>query len=413
MEPSKARLSFLVIALGVAFEHFDMMLVSLLTSSLVKEFVGVSDPTLQMLFAYIGYAIAFLFRPLGAFCFGCIGDLYGRKTSLVGSMCLMSAATLALAFIPSVQVLGITSTLLFVMCRIAQGLAVGGEYGTAMTCAYELNPKYRTFFGACVVSSTHFGGIFASFLASQYVDHVRMTFLIGGLVGFFLLLFRSLIKENHVVTVKNVSEITTQSVKDKKAILSALFVASMMVLVFYGSLIYLNERVHQDFKISRAEIFKANTFLLGLWIVLPPCFGYIADKLAISYRKLMRFGAIGVFLSAPILGVALVSSSYTALLMTQVLVHLFLMIFALCTPRFFGDLFAGEARNTSISTTYSLGASFTSALAPAICHGSIALFDTNFAICLPFMVAALAVTFIIKKENICNKVIRLNPTTSR
>ncbi|MFA6915384.1 MAG: MFS transporter [Parachlamydiales bacterium] len=413
MQSSKSHLSFLIMALGVAFEHFDMMLVSLLTSSLVEEFVGASTPALKMLFAYIGYAIAFLFRPLGAFYFGCIGDLYGRKTSLVSSMCLMSAATLALAFIPGVQVLGVTSTLLFLLCRIAQGLAVGGEYGTAMTYAYELNSKYRTFFGACVVSSTHVGGVFASFLASQYVDHVRVTFLIGGLVGFFLLLFRSLMKEYHVATAKKVSEITAKSVKNKKAILSALIVASTMVLVFYGSLIYLNERVHQDLEISRAEIFKANTVLLGLWIVLPPCFGYIADKLAISYRKLMRFGAMGVFLSAPLLGVALVSSSYTAVVTTQILTHLFLMIFALCTPRFFGDLFSGEARNTAISTTYSLGASFTSALAPAICHGSIVLFNTNFAICVPFMLAALATGFILKKEDVCNRMTLLNSMTSR
>lgn len=413
MQPNKAKLSFLIMALGVAFEHFDMMLVSLLTSSLVEEFVGASNPDLKMLFAYIGYAIAFLFRPLGAFCFGCIGDLYGRKTSLVSSMCLMSAATLALAFLPGVQVIGITSTLLFLLCRIAQGLAVGGEYGTAMTYAYELNPKYRTFFGACVISSTHVGGVFASFLASLYVDHVRVTFLIGGLVGFFLLLFRSLMKEYHVVTAKKVSEIAVKSVKDKKSILSALLVASTMALVFYGSLIYLNERVHQDLQISRAEIFKANTFLLGLWIVLPPCFGYVADKLNISLRKMMRFGAMGVFFSAPLLGIALASSSYTAVVTTQILTHLFLMIFALCTPRFFGDLFAGEARNTTISTTYSLGASFTSALAPAICHGSIALFNTNFAICVPFMLVALAASLILKKEDVCDRMTLLNSTTSR
>lgn len=78
---STAKRSFFVIALGVAFEHFDMMLVSLLAGSIVEEFVGSTSPALTLLYAYIGYAIAFLFRPLGAFCFGCIGDLYGRKTS--------------------------------------------------------------------------------------------------------------------------------------------------------------------------------------------------------------------------------------------------------------------------------------------------------------------------------------------
>lgn len=403
MKLSKAKQSFFVMTLGVAFEHLDMMLVSLLASSIVEEFVGSSSPAIALLYAYIGYAIAFLFRPLGAFCFGCMGDLYGRKTSLISSMILMSAATLSLAFIPGVQMLGITSTLLFFLCRIAQGLAVGGEYGTAMTYAFELNPKLRTFYGACVISSTHMGGIFASFLASQYVDNFRTTFLIGGLIGFFLLLFRSFMKEYHVTTAKKISQIAMESIKDKSALLKALVVASMLVLVFYGSLIYLNELVHQNLGISRAQIFKANTFLLGLWVILPPCFGYVADKFAVSCRKMMRVGALGVFLSAPFLGLALAFSSYPAILAAQMTMHLFHMIFCLCTPRFFGELFAGQSRNTAISTTYSLGASFTAALAPLICHSSIAIFHSNFAICLPFMLIALAAIIILKKERRSNE----------
>lgn len=398
MEMSKSGRSFFIIALGVAFEHFDMMLVSLLASSIVVEFVGSTSPALKLLYAYIGYAIAFLFRPLGAFCFGCIGDLYGRKAALISSMVLMSTATLALAFIPSVDVLGFTATLLFLLCRIAQGVAVGGEYGTAMTYAYELKPAWRTFYGACVISSTHLGGIFASFLAGMYIENFRITFLIGGSVGLCLLLFRSFMQEYHGAAAKKISEIATESVQNKRAILKAVIVASMLVLVFYGSLIYLNELVHQELGISRSQIFKANSFLLGLWIVLPPCFGYIADKFTFSYRKMMRFGALGVFLSAPFLGLALVLASYPAILATQIAMHLFHMVFCLCTPRFFGDLFAGSARNTAVSTSYSLGASFTAALAPMICHMSIVLFHTNFAICVPFMLAALMAIFILKKE---------------
>jgi len=185
-------------------------------------------------------------------------------------------------------------------------------------------------------------------------------------------------------------------------------VASMLVLVFYGSLIYLNEIVYTDFGVSRQEIFKYNEILLFLWIILPPCFGYFADKMFIPYRKMMRFGALGVFLSAPLLGLSLISSSYLMVFATQVLLHIFHMMFCLCTPRFFGDLFAGYARNTAIATSYSLGASFTAALAPMICHINVSLFHTNFAICLPFMLIALAAFFTIKKENSCSKMILLN-----
>lgn len=403
--------SFLVIALGVAFEHLDMMLVSLLASSIVQEFVGDTTPSAKLLYAYIGFAIAFLFRPLGAFCFGCIGDLYGRKTALIGSMLLMSGGTLALAFLPGAQVLGFTSTILFLLCRVAQGLAVGGEYGSAMTYAFELNPYLRTFYGACVIASTHLGGLFASFLASQYVGNFRIPFFFGGMVGFLLLLFRSSMQEHYVPTANGISEVVAESAKDKKSILEALVVASMIVLVFYGSLVYLNELLHQDLGVPRSEIFKANTFLLALWVVLPPCIGYVADRFAVPYRAMMRFGAVGVFVSAPVLGLALTTSSYQAVLGAQIVLHLFHMIFCLCTPRFFGDLFVGKGRNTAISTSYSLGASFTAALAPMICHASIGVFNTNFAICVPFMLVAVAAIFILKKGNVCKKMTRLNSTT--
>lgn len=83
--------------------------------------------------------------------------------------------------------------------------------------------------------------------------------------------------------------------------------------------------------------------------------------------------------------------------------HFFLMIFSLCTPRFFGDLFAGTARNTAVATSYSLGASFTAALAPMICYMSINVFHTNFAICVPFMLVSLMTIFILKKEMIYAK----------
>lgn len=403
--------SFLIILLGAAFEYFDMMLVSLLASSIMVEFIGNSHSTIILLTAYIGYAIAFIFRPLGAFCFGCIGDRYGRKTSLLCSMMLMSTATISLAFIPSIYVFGMASTLLFFLCRIAQGIAVGGEYGTAMTYSYELNPNTRTFYGACVVSATHVGGLLASTLASQTVLNFRLSFLIGGLFGFCLLLFRSFMQECYVPSAITISEIAKGSVKDKQSIIEALVIASMLVLVFYGSLIYLNELVHQNFGIPRSQIFKGNSLLLGLWIVIPPCLGYLADRVVFDYRKMMRFGAVGVFASAPILGLALTYGSYPGVLAAQILMHIFHMFFCLCTPRFFGDLFASQARNTAIATSYSLGASLTAAFAPAICYMSVKLFQSYFAICLPFMVIAMMAIYILNKEKSCNTTMLLNSTT--
>jgi len=404
MSMLKNNLSFLMVILGVAFEHFDMLLMSLLASSIVSEFVGVHSPQLNMIYGFVGYSIAFFFRPLGAFCFGCMGDLYGRKTAILGSMLLMSGVTLGLAFVPGYQAIGMASTVLFLLCRIGQGLAVGGEYGTAMTYAFEFNEKRRTFYGACVVSATHLGGVSATFLASQYADQFRLIFFFAGLLGLLLLVFRSFMKESHAISrkkasVKNVSVIATETVKDKRPLLHATVIASTLVLVFYGSLIYLNEFMHQNLGISRSQIFKGNTVLLLLWVILPPCFGYMIDRLNLDYRKIMKIGAAGVFLISPLLGLSLGSSSYFWVLITQICLHVFHMLFCLCTPRFFGELFSEKVRNTAVSTTYSLGSSFTSALAPALCYGSVVIFDSSFFICLPFMGIACLTLILLKRKS--------------
>lgn len=385
----------LAISLGVAFEHFDMLLFSLLASSIVGNFIANPNKETSLLYAYFGYAIAFLFRPLGAFIFGGIGDLFGRKSALLSSMALMSISTLGIAFTPSFQVLGITATLLFFLCRIGQGLSVGGEYGTAMTYAYEHHPRKRTFFGALIVSSTHLGGVLASMLASLCHHNFRLPFLIGGFTGFALLFCRSLITESVQPKASKVYDITKSAISDKRAILEALLVASMLVLVFYGSFIYLNELVYQKLSVSRASLFRGNTFLLTLWVLLPPVFGYFADKNKLCYKKIMTVGALGVFLSAPFLGLSLSLSCYPALFITQIILHVFHMLFCLCTPQYFGQLFTGPARNTKVSTYYSLGASLMAAVTPLLCQLCINLFHSTFAICMPFMAISLTVLFIL------------------
>jgi MFS family permease len=406
MIPTKK--SLLVVVLGVAFEHFDMMLVSLLASSMIQTFVGAKSVGIQLLYAYLGYAIAFLFRPFGAFCFGVMGDVYGRKKALLSSMLLMSLATLFIAFIPNHQTIGMTAAMLFFLCRIGQGMAVGGEYGTAMTYVIEFEKSSRCFHGALLVASTHVGGMLASVLVTMYADDFRSVFLIAGLLGLGLLLGRSCLQDSTSVLSSKQVVMTQVSHNNKKSMYKAIMVASMLVLVFYGSFIYVNEILYADLGIARFELFKSNTLLLGLWVIFTPCFGSIIQAHHIPYQKAMLFGALGVMLCAPLLGLALSHKNFHAVLLSQIILHVFHMIFCLCTPQFFGELFTGAARNTSISSCYALGASITAVLAPMICHLSIMVFQTNFAICMPFMVMAFINILILKKENSCKKMMPLN-----
>ena len=66
-------------------------------------------------------------RPIGGMITGTQGDLKGRKTALVTSMLMMSVPTFTMGCLPSYEQVGWISTALLVLCRLLQGLSVGGQ----------------------------------------------------------------------------------------------------------------------------------------------------------------------------------------------------------------------------------------------------------------------------------------------
>lgn len=73
------------------------------------------------------YCSAFFMRPLGGFIFGYIGDTYGRKIALEISIGLMILSSLLMGALPTFEMVGYTATVLIILLRMLQGVAVGGE----------------------------------------------------------------------------------------------------------------------------------------------------------------------------------------------------------------------------------------------------------------------------------------------
>ncbi|MDE4965566.1 MFS transporter, partial [Francisella tularensis] len=75
--------------------------------------------------------------PFGGIIFGHIGDKYGRKKSFLLTILLMGLAAFMIAILPSYQNVGIIAPLLFVILRIIQGAAFGGEIPSAVVLFKE------------------------------------------------------------------------------------------------------------------------------------------------------------------------------------------------------------------------------------------------------------------------------------
>ncbi len=98
------------------------------------------DPVAATLLAFATVAVGFAMRPLGGLIGGYLGDKYGRKPVLVGSLLVMGFATFLIGVLPTYQQVGVLAPILVVAIRIIQGLAFGAEWGGAIMMTFEHAP---------------------------------------------------------------------------------------------------------------------------------------------------------------------------------------------------------------------------------------------------------------------------------
>src|SRR6266550_3566512 len=71
-----------------------------------------------------GIAAGVVMRPAGGALFGWIGDRYGRKQALIGSVMAMAFPSFLVAFLPDAASIGLLAPVLLILLRLIQGIAV-------------------------------------------------------------------------------------------------------------------------------------------------------------------------------------------------------------------------------------------------------------------------------------------------
>jgi MFS family permease len=124
-------------SLGSVFEFYDFYLYAVLAPFFASLFFPAGNDTAALLSAFATYAAGFLVRPFGALIFGRLGDLVGRKYTFLVTIMVMGTSTFLVGLLPTFANIGWFSPALLVALRLLQGLAVGGEYGGAVTYVAE------------------------------------------------------------------------------------------------------------------------------------------------------------------------------------------------------------------------------------------------------------------------------------
>src|SRR5271166_815699 len=134
---------------GNLVEWYDFYTYAFTAIYFASAFFPTGDATSQLLATAGIFAVGFFMRPLGGWLFGRIADRHGRKNSMVISVLMMCAGSLMIAVLPTYATIGALAPWLLLVARLAQGLSVGGEYGTAATYMSEVASRgHRGFYSS-------------------------------------------------------------------------------------------------------------------------------------------------------------------------------------------------------------------------------------------------------------------------
>jgi MFS family permease len=386
-EVSKAELRTVVLSslVGTTVEWYDFFLYGTAAGIVFpKLFFPSTEPAIGTLLAFATFAVGFVARPVGGLIFGHIGDRIGRKNTLVATMLIMGVATFLIGVIPTHAAIGITAPILLVALRVAQGIAVGGEWGGAVLMAVEYAPRgKRGLYGSMPQIGLAIGlmlgtGVFAlvgfaladaAFLSWGW----RIAFMLSAIlvgVGLYIRLkvmetpaFRKLEKTEAKATIPAV-----QLIKDRLSRRHLVLgmgsrwaegVAFNMWAVFTIS--YGTGTLH----LGKQPILLSVMAGAATMIFFIPVFGRLADRFD---RRHLYTAGIVLLAAAVYPALALLGTGNTVVIVATIGLVLGVIYPIVYAPEasLFAELFPTRVRYTGISVVYQLSGIVASGLTPLI-----------------------------------------------
>jgi MFS family permease len=143
---------------GTIFEWYDFYLYGSLAAIIGAQFFTAFPESTRNVFALLAFAAGFIVRPFGALVFGMLGDMIGRKYTFLMTIVIMGVSTFLVGVLPNYESIGTAAPIILIILRMAQGLALGGEYGGAAIYVAEHAPaNQRGYFTAFIQTTATLG----------------------------------------------------------------------------------------------------------------------------------------------------------------------------------------------------------------------------------------------------------------
>ena len=162
------------VIIGRTSEFFDFFVYAIASVVVFPKLIfPYVDALTGTLYSFGIFALAFVARPLGTVIFTAIDRAYGRGMKLTVALFLLGTSTVAIAFLPHYEDIGIASAYLLAVFRIGQGLALGGSWdGLASLLAVNAPQNRRGYYAMIPQLGAPLGLMVASALFAYIVGHL-------------------------------------------------------------------------------------------------------------------------------------------------------------------------------------------------------------------------------------------------
>ncbi|MFY7067354.1 MFS transporter [Nocardiopsis changdeensis] len=376
---------------GSAIEWFDFFLYATAAALIFdKQFFPSDDPVISLLLSYLSLSLTFFIRPFGGVVFSHIGDRIGRKKTLVITLSLMGASTVAIGLLPTYAQVGVLAPVLLIACRVIQGLAIGGEWGGALLLAYEYAPKNRRGFFGSVPQTGVTIGMLLSTIAFALVSMLpadafeswgwRLPFIASLILVFVGLWIRKGLDETPAFReAKETGNVAKLPIKDTlrdhwRSVLVAVGAKVVETAPFYIFATFVVSYATGTLQMEQATVLNAvsvGAFVSTLSILL---MGSLSD----------RFGRPGVFLVGSLL-IALFAAPFFMLLDLRVdwavYAAVVISLGVVWPPvtatlgTLMSEIFSTRVRYTGVTLGYQIGAALAGGTAPLLATWLLSRFD--------------------------------------
>ncbi|MGV8873013.1 MAG: MFS transporter [Rhodococcus sp. (in: high G+C Gram-positive bacteria)] len=312
-----ARKALLAGTVGTLIEWFDYGLYGAAAGLIINNlFFPTLGGTAGTLAAFATFAVGFFARPVGGLVIAHLGDKYGRKPVLVGTLIMMGSATVLMGALPTYQQIGVWAAVLLVALRILQGAGAGAELAGAMTLVAEYSPKSRRSFVTSVPNACGSGGILLATLAFLAVSNLpessllswgwRIPFLMSGILFVVALYIRNKLEETPEFAAAKARMV--ENGEKQKVPLAQLVRTHPREVVFgflsitgHNANFYILNTFSLSYMVNQLDMSRTDSLIAMAAasvsaLVAAPLMGNVADR--IGARRVFRFGAINMIVLA-------------------------------------------------------------------------------------------------------------------